>query len=153
MGNWHCVKDGCGRVSWREYLSSSIRYRYPGEDWVTVEGNNFTCEPYCPNSGTDYYYVNIYFNVVDLGGQFRLDNKLYSTYRHDSYNNFLGRNFKVTVPYNSYDGDNWPHLRLTYFDLEHNEVVTRKYVIYRSKTAVMTLNSYQVLDCCDFGDR
>lgn len=38
MGNFHCIPESCARVVWREYLPPSIRYRYPGEDWQTIEG-------------------------------------------------------------------------------------------------------------------
>ena len=41
-GNWFCVPDGCARVSYRPYLPPGIRYRYPGEDWVSVDGDDYS---------------------------------------------------------------------------------------------------------------
>lgn len=55
MGNWHCIPESCGRVTYREYLPPQIRYRYSNEDWIYVDGDNYKleqplgqclCEPY-----------------------------------------------------------------------------------------------------------
>lgn len=41
--NWHCIPSGCAEVVYREYLSSTIRWRYPGEDWRQIVGaDNYT---------------------------------------------------------------------------------------------------------------
>jgi hypothetical protein len=44
MGNFHCVPSGCARLVYREYLPPVIRYRYPGEDWIYVDGDDFFLE-------------------------------------------------------------------------------------------------------------
>ena len=43
MGNFYCIPNGCARVVFRRYESGGgIRYRYPGEDWVYVDGDDYT---------------------------------------------------------------------------------------------------------------
>ena len=41
MGNFHCVPNGCGRVVYREYLPSQVRYRARGENWQYVDGDSY----------------------------------------------------------------------------------------------------------------
>jgi hypothetical protein len=41
MGNWHCVPSGCAEVVYQEYLPPSIRWRYPGEDWQEILGDDY----------------------------------------------------------------------------------------------------------------
>lgn len=42
VGNWYCVPSSCGRVVYREYLPPVVRWRYPGEAWQEIEGDDFT---------------------------------------------------------------------------------------------------------------
>lgn len=42
MGNWHCVPNSFALVSYREYLSPKIRWRYPGEAWSELVADSYT---------------------------------------------------------------------------------------------------------------
>ncbi len=44
MGNFHCIPEGCGRVVYREYLPSVVRWRYPGEQWQEIEGDDYSID-------------------------------------------------------------------------------------------------------------
>ena len=44
MGNFHCIPSSCGTVIYREYLPPVVRWRYPGEDWQEIEGDDYTVE-------------------------------------------------------------------------------------------------------------
>ena len=42
MGNFHCITSTCGEVRYKRYeKNGGIRYRYPGGDWVTVDGDDY----------------------------------------------------------------------------------------------------------------
>ena len=41
MGNWHCIPSSCATVSYCEYLSPVVRWRYPGEEWQEIEGDDY----------------------------------------------------------------------------------------------------------------
>ena len=44
MGNFHCVTSNCARVVYREYLPPVVRWRYEGEDWNEVDGDDYTID-------------------------------------------------------------------------------------------------------------
>ena len=44
MGNFHCIIEGCGRVVYRPYLPPVVRWRYPGEDWQEIEGDDYSID-------------------------------------------------------------------------------------------------------------
>lgn len=44
MGNWHCISNSCAEVHYREYLPPIIRWRYLGEDWNEIEGDDYNLE-------------------------------------------------------------------------------------------------------------
>lgn len=48
MGNFHCIPSSCARVVWREYLPPTIRWRYPGEDWQEIEGDDHSIDDQSP---------------------------------------------------------------------------------------------------------
>lgn len=39
-----CKEDGEARVIYQEYLSPSIRYQYPNENWQYIDGDNYSIE-------------------------------------------------------------------------------------------------------------
>ncbi len=39
---FHCIPEGCGQVFYREYLAPVVRWRYPGEDWQEIEGDDYS---------------------------------------------------------------------------------------------------------------
>ena len=41
---FHCIPEGCGQVFYRPYLAPVVRWRYPGEDWQEIEGDDYTIE-------------------------------------------------------------------------------------------------------------
>ena len=41
MGNFHCIPDTCARVVYHEYLPPVVRWRYQGEDWNKIEGDDY----------------------------------------------------------------------------------------------------------------
>lgn len=55
MGNWHCVPSSCARVVYREYLPSMVRWRYPGEPWQEIEGDNYSTKIVEDLSGSKSY--------------------------------------------------------------------------------------------------
>ena len=44
MGNFHCIPESCGRVVYREYLPPVVRWRYPGEQWQEIEGDDYSID-------------------------------------------------------------------------------------------------------------
>jgi len=44
MGLFHCIPEPCSTVRWREYLPPKIRWRYPGEIWQEIDGDNYSTE-------------------------------------------------------------------------------------------------------------
>ncbi len=44
MVYFHCIPEGCGQVFYRPYLAPVVRWRYPGEDWQEIEGDDYTIE-------------------------------------------------------------------------------------------------------------
>ena len=44
MGSWHCVNSSCAQLVYREYLPPVVRWRYPGEDWQEIEGDDYSIE-------------------------------------------------------------------------------------------------------------
>jgi len=42
MGSLHCIPNSCSSVIYQEYLPPQIRYRYPGEEWQIVDGDDYT---------------------------------------------------------------------------------------------------------------
>ena len=62
MGNFHCIPDGCAEVRYQPYeKSGGVRYRYPGEDWQTVDGDDYKIidqrEGQCPNTSYRLTYI------------------------------------------------------------------------------------------------
>ncbi|MDJ0593349.1 MAG: hypothetical protein QNJ72_25745 [Pleurocapsa sp. MO_226.B13] len=43
-GNFYCVPSSCAKVVYREYLPPVVRYRYEGEDWQEIEGDDYAIE-------------------------------------------------------------------------------------------------------------
>lgn len=43
MSTFNCISNGCARVVWRPY-QKGIRYRYSGEEWITINGDNYEIE-------------------------------------------------------------------------------------------------------------
>ena len=41
MGNFHGVPESCVTVAWREYLPPTVRWRYSGEDWNEIQGDDY----------------------------------------------------------------------------------------------------------------
>ncbi len=44
MSNFYCIPNECARVVYRRYEAGGIRYRYPGEDWITIDGDSWNIE-------------------------------------------------------------------------------------------------------------
>jgi len=45
MSNFHCINSSCAEVRYKPYQrTDGIRYRYPGEDWVIVDGDDYTID-------------------------------------------------------------------------------------------------------------
>jgi hypothetical protein len=42
MGNWHCIPSSCATVHYREYQGAKIRWRYPGEPWQEIYGDDYS---------------------------------------------------------------------------------------------------------------
>lgn len=42
MGNFHCVTSNCATVVYRKYLPPVIRWRYEGEKWNEIEGDDYS---------------------------------------------------------------------------------------------------------------
>ncbi len=42
--NFHCIPEECGQVVYREYLPPVVRWRYPGEQWQEIEGDDYSIE-------------------------------------------------------------------------------------------------------------
>ncbi|MEL6580041.1 MAG: hypothetical protein AAFQ14_09830 [Cyanobacteria bacterium J06621_12] len=107
MGIFHCVQAGCAEVRYQPYKKAgSIRYRYPGEDWVTVEGDRFTIQPELGQCGSDrntYYTVKFQLTAYTNNGGDRLD--------HPSVNQeiFVGHNVqRILNPLNPVYFDSSP---------------------------------------------
>jgi hypothetical protein len=60
VGNWYCVPSSCGRVVYREYLPPVVRWRYPGEAWQEIEGDDYNIEdntPFFPQTTPKAYRI------------------------------------------------------------------------------------------------
>ncbi len=55
MGNFHCIPSSCGTVTYREYLPPVVRWRYPGEEWQEIEGDDYAIETTSDELPTDKY--------------------------------------------------------------------------------------------------
>lgn len=44
MGNLHCITSGCATVIYREYLPPVVRWRYEGEAWQEIEGDDYSIQ-------------------------------------------------------------------------------------------------------------
>lgn len=69
MGNFHCIPSNCGTVTYREYLPPVVRWRYPGEEWQEIQGDDYTVEQKYPDNtkfvvdfSVDYYGYGNYIN-------------------------------------------------------------------------------------------
>ncbi len=75
MGNWHCVPSSCAEVFYTEFKQAPLRWRYPGEDWNEIDGDDYSLtkrEHQCP------VRYNLKYQTIDQGGI--LDtNKTYDT--------------------------------------------------------------------------
>ena len=102
MGILHCIPEECGRVVYREYLPSVVRWRYPGSDWQEIEGDDYTIDErpaQCCGSWdiTVEYYVPGCNRGLDYSGT-RTVRIPYGTYRRLQYqldNPFVPTNIAV----------------------------------------------------------
>ena len=84
MGYLHCVFSSCAEVRYQPYKKKGgIRYRYPGEEWVIIDGDDYSInhqldfgdylfDVFCQCKFTHYGYVAQ-----------PLDNSKYYTYYHN----------------------------------------------------------------------
>ena len=42
MAYFYCLPNSCGVVRYREYLPPQIRYRYENEDWIYIDGDDYS---------------------------------------------------------------------------------------------------------------
>ena len=68
MGNFHCIQSECAEVRYQPYKKvDGIRYRYPGEDWVTVDGDDWTIQESSQLYGKHFLYAKTTF----MGSEYR----------------------------------------------------------------------------------
>ncbi len=65
--NFHCVPEACGRVVYREYLSSVVRWRYPGEEWQEIKGDDYSVDE-LPAQCCGTWDFTVGFNVPGCNG-------------------------------------------------------------------------------------
>lgn len=63
MGEFYCIPDSCATVIWYEYEAPKIRYRYPGEDWQEIEGDDYEIIDNAPRY------------LTELGGAYQVKGK------------------------------------------------------------------------------
>ncbi len=51
----YCKEDNCARVVYQEYLPAVVRWRYPGEGWQEIEGDDHLFKQFKGQSNTVYY--------------------------------------------------------------------------------------------------
>ena len=68
MGKHHCILSGCAEVRYQPYeYIGGVRYRYPGQDWVTVDGDDFELDDNRLGQCEETYYVIEYkYNVLGI---------------------------------------------------------------------------------------
>ncbi len=92
MGNFYCIPESCAKVVYQEYLPPSIRYRYPGENWQVIEGDDYAIEEKqqeLPNDTYIFWRCRAYL-VSKYGG--------YEHWREFSVKNRGLRNSGTTIP-------------------------------------------------------
>ena len=67
MGNFHCIPEACGRVVYREYLPSVVRWRYPGENWQEIEGDDYSIDE-LPAQCCGTWDITVYYSVPGCNG-------------------------------------------------------------------------------------
>ena len=67
MGTFHCIPQGCGRVLYQEYLPPKVRWRYPGEDWQEIEGDNYEVDNR-PAQCCGSWDITVEYNVPGCNG-------------------------------------------------------------------------------------
>ena len=61
MGNFHCIPESCGRVVWREYLPSTIRWRQNSDDdWNYVDGDSYQLDNQIGKCPVKYHAYGTY---------------------------------------------------------------------------------------------
>ncbi len=100
--NFHCIPEECGRVVYREYLPPVVRWRYPGEQWQEIEGDDYSINE-LPAQCCGSWDITVYFSVpgcnraLDYSGT-RTVRIPYGTYRRIEYqtlNSFVRTNIAV----------------------------------------------------------
>lgn len=79
MGIFHCVPDGCAEVRYQPYQKTGgIRYRFPGEEWVKVDGDDYSVSQetgQCPGKpyafGFNVEIIDPQGNPAPFNDQFR----------------------------------------------------------------------------------
>ena len=74
MGIFHCLSSNCARIRYQPYKkASNIRYRYPGEDWTTIDGDNYELNSEVAQCTDPDIYYAVLFDVfqIDADGKVR----------------------------------------------------------------------------------
>ncbi len=134
MGNFHCIPSSCAEVVYREYLSPSLRYRYPDQPWEYVEGaNNYTLEEDCPVAS---FVVEFWYDTFN--GNTFVSNRYYRV-----PGNFYGKPIRVREiedgsPY-------YMHIYLYFFNALTNQNEYRRYLINTSPTSQYYVTDYNII--------
>lgn len=68
MGNFHCIDSTCGEVRYQPYKKTGgIRYRYPGQDWITVDGDDYSVNREIGTCPVLYYAFGEYVHMNTVG--------------------------------------------------------------------------------------
>ena len=112
MGNFHCIPNGCARVVYREYLPPSIRYRYEGEDWQHVDGDDYAIEESLGGQREGVrYIVHVYIKKENEASKI---STVYLTGRIGDFLYIFG---------GVYGGRNYYYVRLLHTSGQHNHPI------------------------------
>jgi|GEM_PF-5275268 len=84
MGNFHCIPDGCARVVYQKYQLGGIRYRYPGQNWIYVDGDDYQIEIE-QETGDDIAYGVSGYMTLYANGQWYYENQRVATISPRNY--------------------------------------------------------------------